>query len=187
MLNLKEILGGFFQYVKDKNIELYNEFSLQHELGIYLRSILPDYKVQFERNISYFTNDRNTIKKEIDITIFSEDQRKKFAIELKYPLNGQHPEQMYSFVKDVKFMEEVKDRGFTATACVVLVSDKLFFDGKRKNGIYKYFRDEYSIYGDIYKPTGAKKNKEFITLSRRHKFIWQSLDEDSKYYLIEIR
>jgi hypothetical protein len=139
MLDLNKLLLDFFTDVREKNIELYNEFSLQHELGIYLRNVLPEYKVQFERNILFFTSDNKTIKKEIDLSIFSEDKREKYAIELKYPLNGQHPEQMYSFAKDIKFMEEVKDRGFTKTACVVLVSDKLFYSGKMVDGIYKYF------------------------------------------------
>jgi len=186
MVNLTLLIMQFFQVVKEKNIEIYNEFSFQHELGIFLRSALPNYKVQFERNISFFTSDTDTIKKEMDISIFSKDQKQKYALELKYPLNGQHPEQMYSFAKDVKFMEEVKDRNFNATACVVLVSDKLFYEGKRKDGIYKFFREEYSIYGDIFKPTGADKNKECISLSRKHKFTWHNLDDQRRFYIIEI-
>lgn len=84
------------------------------------------YLIQFERNVSYFTPDNKTIKKEIDITIFNEDKSEKYAIELKCPLNGQYPEQMYSFVKDIKFMEKLKSRGFTKTATVTLVSDRPF-------------------------------------------------------------
>lgn len=66
----------------------------------------------------------STIIKEIDISIFTEDHTEKYAIELKCPLNGQYPEQMYSFVKDIKFMEQLKDLGFVRTACVALVSGK---------------------------------------------------------------
>lgn len=33
-----------------------------------------------------------------------------YAIELKYPKNGQYPEQMYSFIKDIKFMQQVKEK-----------------------------------------------------------------------------
>ena len=121
MLKLNALVHDFFKSVITKNIDIYNEFSLQHELGIFLREALPTYKVQFERNVSYFTNDNKTIKKEIDIAVFSEDKAEKYAIELKCPLNGQYPEQMYSFVKDIKFMEQLKERGFTNTCCVVLV------------------------------------------------------------------
>lgn len=51
---LKTLLAKFPSYVGEKEIELYNEFSLQHELGIFLRNELKEYVVQFERNISFF-------------------------------------------------------------------------------------------------------------------------------------
>lgn len=186
MLELKRIIEEFFMFVLEENIEIYNEFSLQHELGIYLRDLLPGFKVQFERNVAFFTHDNKTVKKEIDISIFTEDKQEKYAIELKNPLNGQHPEQMYSFIKDIRFMEELKERGFNKTACVVLVSDKPFYEGRLNTGIYKYFRGEYAVYGNIYKPTGKSKNTEFISLSGRHEFKWQDLNEQSKFYVIEI-
>jgi len=187
MLELKNIIEDFFKFALIQNIEIYNEFSLQHEMGIYLRSILqPKFKIQFERNVSYFTNDNKTIKKEIDISIFNDDKSEKYAIELKCPLNGQYPEQMYSFSKDIKFMEELTARGFTKTASVALVADKPFYDGKANSGIYKYFREDFTVYGDIYKPTGSNKNDEYISLVKRHEFKWQNFNSRSKYYVIEI-
>ena len=85
LLNLKEIVDRFSVYVEAENIEIYNEFSLQHELGIFLRGELGGYFVQFERNVSYFPINSKTIKKEIDISIFSEDKSERYAIELKHP------------------------------------------------------------------------------------------------------
>ena len=186
MLDLRQLVEDFFLYVQSNNIEIYNEFSFQHELGIFLRKKLQGYRIQFERNVSYFTPDNKTIKKEIDITIFNEDKFEKYAIELKCPLNGQYPEQMYSFVKDIKFMEQLKERGFTKTCCVTLVSDKPFYQGKGNKGIYKFFREEYSVYGSIFKPTGVGKNEDSITLSGRYDFVWQDLSENRKYYIIGI-
>lgn len=186
MIDLKGLIQQFFFLFESSEIEIYNEFSLQHELGIFLRNKLPGYKIQFERNVSFFTNDTDTIKKEIDISIFNEDKSEKFAIELKHPLNGQHPEQMYSFIKDIKFMEELKDRGFRKTAFVALVKDKPFYKGPKCTGIYKFFRNEYALYGKIYKPTGSLKNTEFISLSRKHEFKWIDNVDGSKYFVIEI-
>ncbi|MBI6873309.1 hypothetical protein I6U51_11420 [Clostridium aciditolerans] len=186
LLDLRKFVEDFFMYAQTNKVEIYNEFSLQHELGIFLRDRLLGYKVQFERNVSYFTPDNKTIKKEIDITIFNEDKSERYAIELKCPLNGQYPEQMYSFVKDIKFMEELKDRGFTKTAAVALVSDRPFHEGRNNEGIYKFFREEYSVYGSIFKPTGVGKNKDYITLTGRYDFAWQDLSEGRKYYVIEI-
>jgi len=172
VLGLKELIEEFFLYIQVDQTEIYNEFSLQHELGIFLRERIQGYRIQFERNISYFTSKTQTIKKEIDISIFNEDKSEKYAIELKCPLNGQYPEQMYSFVKDIKFMEQLKERGFAKNYCVTLVSHKPFYEGKVNGGIYKFFRGEYSIYGSIFKPTGVGKNLDSITLSGRYDFIW---------------
>ena len=186
MLELKKIVMAFFEFVQDNGIEIYNEFSLQHELGIYLRQNLPEYKVQFERHVSFFTGDTRTIKKEIDVSVFSEDKGEKYAVELKCPMNGQHPEQMYSFCKDIKFMEELKERGFRSTACVALVSDRLFYEGRGESGIYKHFRDEYAVYGRIFKPTGLGKMTESIALSGRYEIQWRELGGPWKYYVVEM-
>ena len=189
--HISSLIEKFFnKIIHERNIEIYNEFSLQHELGIYLRECLPDYKVQFERNVSFFSNNKNTdtIKKEIDISIFQENGE-KYAIELKYPNNGQYPEQMYSFVKDIKFMEQLKEElGFRYTYCVVLISDKNFYSSKNKSdGIYKYFRNEYKVYGKIFKPTGNKKIQEFIEIKNTYEFTWNKFEDSNKrYYIIEI-
>ena len=41
-------IADFMSLVATKKIEIYNEFSLQHELGVYLRQNLHDLKVQFD-------------------------------------------------------------------------------------------------------------------------------------------
>ncbi|WP_187387088.1 hypothetical protein [Alkalibaculum bacchi] len=45
MLRLKALVQDFFKSVTKQNIDICNEFSLQHELGIFLREALPTYKV----------------------------------------------------------------------------------------------------------------------------------------------
>lgn len=66
-MNIDNLVTNFIKLVKDGTIDLYNEFSLQHELGVFLRDYLDKkYKIQFERNVSYFYIS-GTYKKEIDI------------------------------------------------------------------------------------------------------------------------
>lgn len=183
---INELLQEFVKEIQSGNIEIYNEFSLQHELGIYLRKALPNHKVEFERNVSFF-NISNTIKKEIDIVIYKVnsvgEKINKQAIELKHPLNGQYPEQMYSFIKDIRFMEELKENGFDNTYCLTLVKDKNFYEGKKKNGIYAYFRDTNLISGIVKKPTGT--SSQTINISNEYAISWISCN-DMKYYIIEI-
>ena len=51
---LREKLEEFIGLLKSGEIEVYNEFSFQHELGYFLRNQLKhypgDFKIQFERN-----------------------------------------------------------------------------------------------------------------------------------------
>lgn len=106
---------------------------MQLELGIFLRTRgeCSGYTIQFERNVSFFSI-TGTKKHEIDIVIFNLDKTEKFAIELKFPKNGQYPEQMYSFIKDIVFMEQLKKYGFTETYTLTLVDDPLFYESGRK-------------------------------------------------------
>ncbi len=181
--DIEELLHSFFTTMQENQIEIYNEFSLQHELGIYLRENLTGYKVQFERNVSFFFQNVKTIKKEIDIVVYDDERGERYAIELKHPLNGQYPEQMYAFVKDIKFNEELLKLSFTKTFAVVLVKDRPFYTGNNNSGIYRYFREEKRVYGTIKKPTGTIHASDSITLDGDYSINWSEAGS-GRYYII---
>ncbi|CAM2933626.1 hypothetical protein B0183_04815 [Glaesserella parasuis] len=197
MLDIESLVNDFFSYLKYKeDIEIYNEFSFQHELGIFLREKLnennKDYKIQFERNVKdfgYIPKDKNE-KKEIDIVILNKyENDEKYAIELKFAnaTNGQYPEKMFSFIKDIHFMETVKAecKGFVRNYCITIVEDENFYKKKGKiDGIYAYFRNGKQITGDIEKPTG--KEKYSISLKETYQIIWQKFGENKKFYIVKI-
>ena len=178
---IKKLLHNFMSMVEEGQVEIYNEFSLQHELGIYLRENLSDYKVQFERNTKFF-GITGTIKHEIDIVVYNESE--KYAVELKYPVNVQYPEQMYSFLKDILFMEQMKENGFNSTYCLTMVNDKNFYSGKKADGIYSFFRMGSNIHGVVEKPTGNKQ--ESICINETYKVEWTGTSENMKYYVLEM-
>lgn len=207
---MKELLEDFMRLEKTNgdDILVYNEISLQLELGLYLRQ--NGYTVRFERNIGeYVDNTSNFVKKEIDIVAYkgeNELEAEKITIELKFPRNGEYPEQMFSFVEDIKFMEQVKRvGGFSKTFVVVLVDDKNFYENNKRQpvpyGIYSYFRsdkEEVCIPANtiINKPTG-KKVQSISGLNNQYKSTWKKptatwLDAKTKqdkekyrYYIIE--
>lgn len=179
-MNLEVLIQEFMGLVAAGQVEVYNEFSLQHELGSFLRVKLTEYKVQFERNTKFFGIEETT-KHEIDIVIYNDTE--KYAIELKFPLNGQYPEQMFSFIKDIKFMEELKGAGFDGTYCLTLVQDKNFYSGQRQDGIYAYFRGQKFIHGVITKPTGKKD--EQIVVNDAFFIEWEKCDY-MKYYVVKL-
>lgn len=216
---MKKLLEDFMRLQKTNgdDILVYNEISLQLELGLYLRQ--KGYTVRFERNIGEYVEDTSEfVKKEIDIVAYkkgeneleadkgkNELEAKKIAIELKFPRNGQYPEQMFSFIKDIKFMEQVKNavckKGeFTETYVLTLVDNKNFYLSKRgKNKIYSYFRKNGVDIpkGEIEKPTGNKEECKKIELNNQYKSTWEQptatwLDpktelKEYRYYIIEFK
>ncbi len=204
-LVLEEFLN---HYLKDEQIELYNEISFQLELGLFLRKKFPNDKIEFERNIkklgiTYQKSNplEESLKKEMDIYIYNKKNKsKKFAIELKFPMNGKTPEEMYQFVLDIKFMQVLKDANFTKTYAVVATMDKTYHTGshhgrKDKNYIFKYFRhfpnQKEALTGKIYKPTGKDKHKKYIDLGTKiYEIKWKNWDisnqKNSKYYVVSI-
>ncbi len=181
---MNDILQPFISSIRKGKVEVYNEFSLQHEVGIFLRQHFSAYKVQFERNIAYFEFNKNEfIKKEIDITIFSPDNRDLlYAIELKYPRNGQYPEQMFSFCKDIVFIEQLKKAGFINAAVLIIADDPLFYQGG-DGGIYDYFRAGKTLTGKIQKPTGKKDSDLFIEGS--YNIQWHHIIDSIKYAVVQ--
>lgn len=211
---MKDLLEKFMHLKQTNgvNVLVYNEISLQLELGLYLRQ--NGYTVRFERNIGeYVDKTSNFVKKEIDIVAYkgeNELKAEKIAIELKFPRNGQYPEQMFSFIKDIKFMEQVKNAvckegKFTETYVLTLVDNKNFYSSNRgKNKIYSYFRKNGVDIpkGEIIeKPTGNKEEcKETIKqikLNNQYKSEWKELKptpiwldakpdkEKYRYYIIK--
>ena len=222
---MKELLEKFMHLqTNGDDILVYNEISLQLELGLYLRQ--KGYTVRFERNIGEYVEDTSKfVKKEIDIVAYkveneleankveNELEAKKIAIELKFPRNGQYPEQMFSFIKDIKFMEQVKNAElkdvckegkFTETYVLTLVDNKNFYlSNREKNEIYSYFRKNGSDIQipnkDIIKPTGNKEecketikeiklNKQYNSKWKKPDATWLDAKQDKekyRYYIIE--
>lgn len=96
---------------------------------------------------------------------------------------------MYSFIKDIKFMEDLLLQGFSNAYCVTLVEDHLFYEGNDNSGIYSFFRQEYSVYGHIGKPTGPNKNSEtsMIQLRGKYPINWTKLSDGRKYYIVDLK
>lgn len=189
MANIYALIEKFFKNDNFSKLEIYNEISLQHELGIFLRGHLPNFRIQFERNVKYFNlNGIVKTKKEIDIVIFDSTCTEKYSIELKHPLNGQNPEQMYSFIKDIKFSEELVSKelgGFNSAFCIILVRDKVFYSGTKKSGIYQYFRTGKELSGKVEKPTGEQVKQ--IELNGKYKIDWKYINETYSYCVLQIK
>lgn len=179
-------MDEFIRKIGNKEIEIYNEASIQYELAIYLRQRLPNNKIQLERNVSYFGLEKNNfVKKEIDLVIFDDKKISKTAIEIKFPTNGQYPEQMFSFCKDLKFLEQLKGYGFSNNLFVCFADDSNFWMGNAEStSIYSFFRKQKPITGLIRKPTGSKDDE--LNIKGSYTAYWESINNLIKYLVVEI-
>lgn len=158
----------------DDKKHIYNEFSLQHELGIKLRDELEgNCLVQFERNLLSFKNlpqkyktmdkekevinkveVRNDFKKsEIDILVVNKDDKddtnEKYAIELKYHRKemGEVPDFLYNCVVDMWFVKRMVEKNVIKKGfCVVVTEDKGIYDKDRE--IKEGMRNNYIHFKD---------------------------------------
>ncbi len=138
------------------------------------------FKVQFERPIGFFGHKPLPfIRKEIDIALFSPEKGYKLAVELKFPRNGQYPEQMFKACQDIAFLEQHVDGGFKYGALVIAVDDPLFFSGDGKTELYRFFRTGQPVHGVIQKPTGAKD--QAVAISGTHTIRWLRCGAEMKF------
>lgn len=178
-----------FESVGRNKIEIYNEFSLQHELGIYLHTIFrTSLKVQFERPADYFCSSAVGLeKKEIDLVAFEPAGSERYAFELKYPRHGQHPERMFKACQDICFLEQLCRLCFSRGYFIMVADDALFFrEDRNATGIYSHFRAGVPIHGHISKPTGKDKGTVSVTIDGNYSVIWKVIDEDRRYTLVEV-
>lgn len=167
-----------------------NEISLQIELTIALRQALQNYGVFCEKNIrSYFEDSNGFEKKEIDISIHNLNDVNNFyhAIELKHPRNGQTPEQMFSFVNDIRFLEQIKSRKNTPDHCyfIALCGPEFYNSNRKMDGIYAYFRSDGV---DPPKPlTGSiSRGDRSIHLVGSYQVDWHKFAGELRYAIVEV-
>ena len=161
---IEDAIKNVLNKLKEKEDSyIYNEISLQNELGIELRKKFEDTeqtKVFFEKNVKSLyekeCEENETVKKEIDLFIcdgskVDEGKKEAYAIELKFVKreNNRVPENLYDFVKDMRFMEQIKENDkkyrtkIITTYVLTIVDDVIYIKSKNKNsiGIYQYFRN----------------------------------------------
>jgi hypothetical protein len=175
-----------------KNIRFdgfYIEATFQFKLLMQLAKIFNEDDILPERNIEYYKlNPKNFSKKEIDIVI-EQKGNLNTAVELKMPMNGQVPEQMYKFVEDIKFLEELKASGvFGGCYLIVVTNDSNFWQGSKDDGIYSFFRKGHTLKGKIFKPTGNTKNEDFHQLSGEYHIAWNRvIGSNFRYFTVDVK
>ena len=185
-LDLHEYIEQFIDLLRNGSVQVYNECSLQCELWLFLSQRLPSgWKVELERNVSHFDLVKTgLLKSELDIAVYRNDDR--HCIELKFPQNGQVPEQMFKACMDIRFLEQLVNAGFSSGILVMLTPDHLFCVPARKNsGLYAMFRCGQEVTGDIIKPTGKKD--ESFTVCGSYPISWNNVMGKLRYCTVKVK
>ncbi len=174
---IEELINQFL--ISNNFKSIYNEISLQFELGYFLKEKLKNYKVEFERNINNFCSNKETFdntkftKHEIDIVIYDEVKNESYAIELKYPRKKAYGKRMDSFLKDIDFIEELK------------------FNLDFKGGFVLTFIDatEYGFYKGNYQSDSNNaifRSAGEILYKNHYSVHWVDYKNNLKYFLLKI-
>lgn len=163
---MQKLIESFFEKAPEDCGPIYNERSLQLELAYWLRRVGA--RVEFERPFQILPFGGSTCRSKENLDLFVLKDGVRTAIELKVPLNGQQPEQLYSFCNDIAFIEGIvrhkyADRGY----CLLVTNDRLFWEDSRRGSlIHNLFRRGGSkLTGVIDKPTGKETDKTTVALS----------------------
>ena len=171
---------------------VYNERSLQLEIGCYLRR--KGYQVQFERTFKAERPSGSSKTPKTNLDLFIASQGEVAGIELKVPLNKRHPETLFDYCADLEFVEALMRAGQVQFGlCLMVTNDRVFWeDSGRGSTIHNFFRREGEVLsGKILKPTGARDTCVVLTgryTPARH---WKPmrgsrLMDSAQYLLIEV-
>jgi hypothetical protein len=128
------ILNHFFTSIQQRPIELYNEFGLQFEFAIFLRLNYPELNIRLEYPTTRIFNTLpGFVKKEIDIYVTAQDGQ-CYVIELKLPkADCGTPDAMYGAVKDVKFLEQLRENGIDGCSAILFKERPVFWQAPQVN------------------------------------------------------
>ena len=159
--NLEKSINDFFEKIRKNELSVYSESNLECKLAQHLMNDVPeDFYVETQRNVIDFDIDKHSLlKKEMDIIIYNQDKSIKYEIELKYPTtkrNRAYPDNLKKVIEDIKFTEQLREKGFTDTYFLIITDDEKVYGtngptGRKltTDGIYEYFRAEKEINGNI--------------------------------------
>lgn len=137
-MEIREIINNYFRSLNGNEkwlrTHVYNEASLQHDLGQYLQKELVGNIVQYERNINFYEKIKNDSKKpkksESDIMIVKDDDDLTLisAIEIKYHSyftqsgnkRGAFDISLAHFLKDIELNEFLKNKFQSSTFSIFI-------------------------------------------------------------------
>ncbi|MFY7741536.1 MAG: hypothetical protein ACOVQR_02735 [Flavobacterium sp.] len=190
---MRAVIDHFFNHINANPIELYSEFGLQHEMALFIRMTYPNYRVRLEYHVRRINpNLINLVKWELDLFVTEPDGNTS-VVEFKMPKSDSGaPAEMYSAIKDVKFLEQLENVVDNRYA-VLVTNNVAFWNAPRATSdIYHFFNgDEVNISSLLHQHTPAfLRDKPELILNNTHNAQWQELNDIEggfwKYYVLRV-
>lgn len=185
MKNFTQHLKGFFDlYVNDAAIELYNEFSVYHEVGNHLQRLFTaDFRINYMRPVQFFDIYAPTAKTFIDIAIFDEEVDRYHAIEVVFIKDEPHLEKMFEICTGIRFMEELVEYGWRESY-VLLIADLPLERHPDGTHPHPLFRGETVIEGEIQSPD--ERAQTILDIRGSYTIEWNALEDGFHYATIVV-
>jgi hypothetical protein len=180
-------LDDFFGLIKSGEIDIYNEASVQFELGWFLRLKYPTANISLERNVAYLGVDKSDfVKSEMDLFFNQAGEDLSSVVELKAPLNQSQvrPITVFEWIKDVKFLEQVTELGIRCFSIFVTDHKGYFNNGRKTGRLLTDFRSE-KIQGSYHRYHKLSESNDIIVLDGSYTFDWKPLNNGLFYFVIE--
>lgn len=180
-------INKFFELIDKGEIEVYNEASVQFELGWYLKKKFPNSKISLERNISHLKFDKSEFEKsETDILFTDTLNHSHSIIELKAPINQDQvrPVTVFEWIRDLKFLEELTKKGISCFS-IFITDNNGYLKSNRKTGkLLTDFRNK-KIYGEYQKHVKSSKKNKKIFINNTYQFEWKDIGKGLFYFIAE--
>ena len=104
------------------------------------------------------------------------------------PPNKAMPKRMSQAILDIKFLERlVEENGFKRGFFIMLTNNHCFWEGREKEGVYKYFRAKEKLNGNIEFPIFFKEIKEKCIITSNYQLYWKEIkDSEYRYLFVEV-
>lgn len=186
-LNLQLYLNSFFAYIEENNIKANDENSLKYELGIFLENNLPDYRVDLSKNVArYIGKHDDIVKHRVDIALISKTTKKRYAIQVSYPTKAVMADEMFKMVQNINYVEQLKVYGF-GMAYLLGISEKTKYCVGEYSGVSKYFRNNRTMHGKIYKTKKHLKDDKFYKVKGHYTIKWMENNNNTYFYVVKPR
>lgn len=182
---------GFLEYTEPTGLRRTLVSFLKEHLGATQYRVKPgmNESEQSVYDINITSGKNEFVKMYMDVYIHQQEGEERYCIELKQPSNDAVPDRIFQTFEDVNFLEELRfDAEFSEVALLFVTDSKVFMDdpGKKKEGIYKYFRKETRIC----QPDPSEmqdfimKNYKLLNIRGNYTFQWRKLGDQYFYFVI---